>query len=1186
MKKILSRKARIKEKISFYKNFKPCGKCRLHCDENSISCKVCCKVYHCECLKFSKKVYNELKSRDVFICSADCINIQLPFYDKDDIDFLGALFGEGLYPCKKCKRDCLDNMNCISCSACGVWLHASCTKLTEEEFKNNVYFFCCKKCENSVSLPIPNASNQSETTVPLPETDVAKTKKKRFKKFKSNEKVSVFDHFLDVKCSHLDPNLLNDTYLANNPSELVIFHTNIRSLQANFHLVEEIFLNCDKLPNILAVTETRSIKDSYLPPIKGYSYEYENSICTLNGVGGVGLYISNEIEYTVRKDLSLDYEACESLWLDITPKSDNSTASKKTKENFVVGVVYRHPRDDYTEFSNSLCKSLHILNSSKTNYVIVGDFNVNTLKYNLVNNVTDYVNAIGSYGTNLFIDKPTRVTDHSATCLDHVYSNLPACDLDNHIVLSDATDHYSTITKVKQAVKINKKEAIYRRKTNLTEQEWENFNNELGAILTEKISCSVDSDANYIATVISNTYQKLLDKYMPLKKLSRKERRYFYKPWITSAIKVSIRKKNKLFIKSKRNKDPVYAQEYKTYRNMLTRTKRNAYENYYRDKIARYGQDKSKTWKFINEISKRKRNSKTSIKSIIDANGNQLESASGIANCLNKHFSSIGKTMASQFDSDSTDPMEYITEETNRTLSYLLNTNVAEIRKLISELNQKKSCGFDHISNKVLKASCDIISPFLVTLFNKCMTSGVFPDCYKVAKVTPLFKGGDRQDINSQRPISLLPSLGKLLEKIISTRILDHFNELNLFSEHQFGFREGFTTEFAIQDIYEKLINNIDNGLTSCAIFLDLAKAFDSVSHDILLRKLQKYGIRGSAHHLLKSYLNKRSQFVSVNNVFSSLEIIDFGVPQGSILGPLLFLVYINDLPKATNFFIKLYADDTFLCAQNENEKQLESEVNFELDKVYKWLAANKLTLNTKKSKFMILSRKKQSFDDMSIKINGTDLEICDTYKYLGVYFDKDLNWKSHIQYIGKKISKACGAITKLRNCVNIETLREVYHALIHSYLRYGIITWGTASETVLKPLQTLVNRAIRIICFAPLGRIDIDPLFEILGFLNIEDVYALEVGKFIYKREYNLLPVPMANYFEMRTVPQHGYNLRSNQNTRLPEMRYRTNIAETSIQKRGNELWALIPEHVRTSESLNSFKGKYKLWLLENNMS
>ena len=179
----------------------------------------------------------------------------------------------------------------------------------------------------------------------------------------------------------------------------------------------------------------------------------------------------------------------------------------------------------------------------------------------------------------------------------------------------------------------------------------------------------------------------------------------------------------------------------------------------------------------------------------------------------------------------------------------------------------------------------------------------------------------------------------------VGCRVIKFFDKNNLFSNHQFGFRARFATEYAIADIYDKLISNLDKKLNSCAIFLDLAKAFDSVSHEILLRKLQCYGIRGKALQLFKSYLSGRSQFVKLADAESSLMNIVFGVPQGSILGPLLFLIYINDLPDATNFYVKLFADDTFLCAQHEQFSVLESEVNSELEKVFCWLASNKLTL-------------------------------------------------------------------------------------------------------------------------------------------------------------------------------------------------------------------------------------------------
>ena len=198
---------------------------------------------------------------------------------------------------------------------------------------------------------------------------------------------------------------------------------------------------------------------------------------------------------------------------------------------------------------------------------------------------------------------------------------------------------------------------------------------------------------------------------------------------------------------------------------------------------------------------------------------------------------------------------------------------------------------------------------------------------------------------------------------------------------------------------------------------------------------------------------------VKVNNVKSSLLEIEFGVPQGSILGPLLFSIFINDLPDATNFYVKLFADDTFLCAQNNTFFALENEVNIELEKVFIWLASNKLTLNYDKSKFMIVS-KNTDIPNLTVKVNGVSLKKCDSYKYLFffLYIDKDLNWTAHNKYISKKISKGCGALAKIRNCVDIEVLKNVYHALIYSYLRYGIFIWGSESKTNMKPLQVLIN--------------------------------------------------------------------------------------------------------------------------------
>ena len=232
----------------------------------------------------------------------------------------------------------------------------------------------------------------------------------------------------------------------------------------------------------------------------------------------------------------------------------------------------------------------------------------------------------------------------------------------------------------------------------------------------------------------------------------------------------------------------------------------------------------------------------------------------------------------------------------------------------------------------------------------------------------------------------------------------------------------------------------------------------------------------------------------------------------------------------------------------------------------------------------MIISKKRGASVNFSVRMNGIKMDMCDSYKYLGVYFDKNLNWESHVKYVCKKVSNACGSLAKLRNCLDLETLREVYHALIHSYLRYGLIVWGTATETTLKPIQVLVNRAVRIMCSAPLGRMDVNPLYENLEILKLNEIYDLETGKFMYKKNNDLLPVTIASYLECVNPPQHRYNLRNRVQGAAPPVVHRLAIGERSVQVRGPNLWRDIPEYIKCSESANSFKRLFKTHILSNN--
>ena len=587
------------------------------------------------CLKISKKKYKEIIERKTtFVCGRKCFNSILPFHHSDDIDLFSALYGSGEFPCGSCHRDCLEYSACIQCSICDMWHHFECSNLTVKEFYNNPYFFCSDRCEICL-LPFTEVDTTSlvksgilakSATKPPKKTKKKPKKKKTRMDFKNADFVK-FDHFLEINCDYLDPNHINEHFFKDEDANLTIFQNNIRSQNKNFHKVREIFNECKCWPDILAFTETKLNENSCIPVLPGFSFEHINSP---TACGGVGVFLSDRLHYSVRHDLSLNIPGVEDIWVELEIDSVNHEKSTaKNVNKFVIGTIYRHPiTSNYDRFCNSLCESVEKLNDAKTKYALLGDMNIDILKYNLVTNVTNFINSVNSVGCSFHIDKATRVTQNSASCIDHVYSNLPPNRLENRILMSDVSDHFGILTKINKTPKMFHEHPLFFRRSKLTDQEWEQFNKELKLNLDKDLSTymnNTDCDVNLFAESITSIYHDLIEKYMPIRTFSRKQKRFFHKPWISKGIKVSIRTKNNLFKKSKTTNAPGDAEKYKIYRTILTRIKLRAKHNYYSELAFRYGNTKSKMWQLVNEISNRKRKVNKGIRAIKNKNGKKID---------------------------------------------------------------------------------------------------------------------------------------------------------------------------------------------------------------------------------------------------------------------------------------------------------------------------------------------------------------------------------------------------------------------------------------------------------------------------------------------------------------------------------------------------------------------------------
>ena len=414
-----------------------------------------------------------------------------------------------------------------------------------------------------------------------------------------------------------------------------------------------------------------------------------------------------------------------------------------------------------------------------------------------------------------------------------------------------------------------------------------------------------------------------------------------------------------------------------------------------------------------------------------------------------------------------------------------------------------------------LKISSRFLLKPLTHICNLSISQGIFPEQLKIANVIPLYKSDDSMSFNNYRPVSVLCVLSKIFEKIMYNRVAAFLEIFKILHDNQYGFRKKSSTHVALLTFIDKVIEAIEKGEYAIGVFLDFSKAFDTVDHQILLNKLDQYGIRGCALSWFKSYLSRRLQYVTYNGSQSSQQMIKCGVPQGSILGPLLFLIYINDLCivcKRTEPV--LFADDTNLFSSGSNAISLQDGVNNDLAIIAEWLKVNKLSLNIKKTHFMCFSAKNKSRPGISLQIDREAIAEVNKSKFLGVVVDNKLSWKDHISFVCRKVARDIGVIIKARKVLHNESLKCLYYSFMYPYMIYCNQVWGSACKTNIEPLQVLQKRAVRII----LGvhpRSPSEPLFTTLKFLNCTNIFKYLIGRLMYRIYHGELHVLHGFFYE-----------------------------------------------------------------------
>ena len=946
-----------------------------------------------------------------------------------------------------------------------------------------------------------------------------------------------------------------------NHFNLTLINYNVRSFSKNGLVFTTWLQSLTCIPKLIVLTETwNTIDSNQLCTIDGYSSIHTNRQTPVGGRGGPGGGVSILFKTNLNGEkierLSFCNETIESCVLEL-----------KYDSNVVVLIGIYRPHTD--SVSNFLAALEGIVMDSvvrnATHIFIAGDFNINVCDQPSTD-AENYSNLLYSLNFLPIITRPTRFANNSVSVsssnLDHIWTNKLSNFLSG-IVLLDITDHLPCFYSLNLNLFSSNLSKIIIKTRPYSNSNLERLKNELSNTNWDLI-CNLSEtpfDVHYSCKNFTNHLDTLYQKYFPLKTKHISEKRK-NNPWLNADLKKLINKKSEAYKKFKLGL--ISREENNSIRNRVNILTRKAKNDYFKNCFSAARSDMRKNWGFIRSLMGVKLKTKKIENITVD--NNEYNNPADIAEQFNEYFSSIATNLADKLP-PSSDQFHQISGTSIQNSFYLTEISLHECLKLILNLKNTKT-NMNLMPVKIFKQISEhVVSP-LCSIINQSFRQGVFPNHLKIARITPIFKKGNKTDPGNYRPIASLPYISKIFERAMADRLISFFEKYNILSPAQFGFRPGKSTADALIRMTNLIYEALNDMTNLINIQIDLRKAFDVVDHAALMCKLFFYGIRGAQLEFFKSYLSGRQQYVGVNDKISSLKPISIGVPQGSILGPILFLVFINDMPNCSNRFTPtLFADDSTFSFECRNYQENIPIINSELAKINDWTNQNRLTINVPKTEMMCFSKKKLNLSNDHIMLNNEFIKFSNSCIFLGVHIDKNLTFKNHISHVMGKLAKNTGILYKIKDNMTEAAMLNYYNALLLPYMSYNVIVWGGTYRTHLEPIVVQQKRIIRIIANSHFLE-HTNNLFFRLKLLKFHDVYRYFLSIYMFKT------VNQGNY----TI-QHGVNTR---NRDLAQPVYqRLTITQHSIQYCGPKIWNELPRDIRNISKLHIFKKHLKQHLL-----